>query len=179
MNANEVRERLKEALKDASPQTRTNVEKLVHAIRHENQALYEKMEQALKERDTSIEERHRVVSETAHLKEELTISQRELHAKERALAKMPQHSPDYEPPDYENLQQVKKGHLQLRVKCLHCSLHFIICSWFANLHTPESICCPECGKRGKCIVWAHQSEDFIFQVVPGKDADIMGMTGLK
>ena len=69
-------------------------------------------------------------------------------------------------------------HTQLKVKCLKCGLHFIICTerleeWAKDF---SKIYCPECGEQGKKLIYAESSDDFIFNVVPGK-AEIVGYTG--
>lgn len=33
-------------------------------------------------------------------------------------------------------------------RCRLCTLHFVLFSWSATRHTPETIVCPECGSSG-------------------------------
>ena len=55
-----------------------------------------------------------------------------------------------------------------KIKCMMCSLHFVICTWEPDLHTSKNIHCPECGQKGEgFVVWAEQVFGFIFQEVPG------------
>lgn len=73
-------------------------------------------------------------------------------------------------------------HYQYRIKCLRCSLHFVVCSQWPNW--PRScgqggkgsqryIHCPECGKRGELkipfnfLAWKVEVPGFIFEHVPG------------
>ena len=74
---------------------------------------------------------------------------------------------------------------QLRVQCLDCGLHFIICTdypdWWQKKVTGRQrqtpMYCPECGQHpgrrgnGTFSVWQAEVEGFIFQAVPG-DAEI-------
>jgi hypothetical protein len=57
----------------------------------------------------------------------------------------------------------------VKVKCLKCGLHFLICTWYENLHTFDSIHCPECGQHdGAYIIWHERRPgEFIFQLVGG------------
>ena len=60
------------------------------------------------------------------------------------------------------------NHTQLKFKCLQCSLHFVVCTWYPERHGVMAVYCPECGQHeGAFIMWAEPSQDFIFQVVPG------------
>jgi len=55
-----------------------------------------------------------------------------------------------------------------KVKCLTCSLHFILCTWHPERHRAANITCPECGSReGYFLMWQQQQFGFIFQHVPG------------
>jgi ssDNA-binding Zn-finger/Zn-ribbon topoisomerase 1 len=71
---------------------------------------------------------------------------------------------------------------QLRVKCMKCGLHFIICTWFPEQHAPTTMYCPECGQHpgkrgnGTFSVWQAEVEGFIFQAVPG-EAELTYMLG--
>lgn len=56
----------------------------------------------------------------------------------------------------------------IKCKCLNCSLHFVLCTWQPELHSRDSITCPECGeKNGNLIVWKQNTFGFIFELVPG------------
>lgn len=66
------------------------------------------------------------------------------------------------------LVQTTATYTQKKVKCLNCSLHFIICTWDKDKHDSSSICCPECGQnKGLFLVWTQQKFGFIFEDVPG------------
>lgn len=66
------------------------------------------------------------------------------------------------------LVQTTSTYTQKKVKCLNCSLHFIICTWDKDKHDSGSICCPECGQnQGLFAIWTQQKFGFIFQDVPG------------
>jgi len=70
-----------------------------------------------------------------------------------------------------------QGHTQLKVKCLSCSLHFIILTWHPEQHATTTIHCPECGRQGvdACfIIWSEPSTKQIYEVVPGSSQ----MTGM-
>lgn len=67
-------------------------------------------------------------------------------------------------------------HYQHKIKCLACSLHFIVLSdredWppEKTLSTgPAVVYCPECGSTNEKLRWrAEEHDEFIFQVVPGE-----------
>ncbi|QIB69296.1 HNH endonuclease [Aminipila butyrica] len=64
---------------------------------------------------------------------------------------------------------------QVKVKCLNCGLHFIICTWDKERHTNKTIHCPECGaNNGRNLVWIQEKPGFIFEDVPG-NAMLCGM----
>lgn len=66
------------------------------------------------------------------------------------------------------LVQTTSTYTQKKIKCLNCSLHFIICTWDKDKHNSGSICCPECGQsQGLFLIWTQQKFGFIFQDVPG------------
>src|ERR1700722_9684654 len=56
-----------------------------------------------------------------------------------------------------------------KMKCLSCSLHFVVCSWSADWFAQhENKCfCPECGSTGSKIHWISTTDDPIFAIVPG------------
>jgi len=66
---------------------------------------------------------------------------------------------------------------QLRVKCLECGLHFIVCTWYPEKHATTTLYCPECGQHaGKFLLWKAEVEGFIFQAVPGdSEIDSVGL----
>lgn len=58
---------------------------------------------------------------------------------------------------------------QVKVKCLNCGLHFIICTWDKERHTNKTIHCPECGAHnGANLIWIQEKPGFIFEDVPGQ-----------
>lgn len=58
--------------------------------------------------------------------------------------------------------------IQKKVKCLKCSLHFILCTWDMDRHNSSNLICPECGQNeGVFIVWTQHKFGFIFEHVPG------------
>lgn len=62
----------------------------------------------------------------------------------------------------------------IKVKCMQCSLHFMIATDSPEQHTNGSIHCPECGQHeGHFLVWAEPGKGFIFQHVPGQ-AQLIG-----
>lgn len=57
---------------------------------------------------------------------------------------------------------------QVKIKCLNCGLHFIICTWDKDRHSNKTIHCPECGSHnGAYLVWIQEKPGFIFEDVPG------------
>lgn len=63
-------------------------------------------------------------------------------------------------------------HYQHPCKCMNCSLHWIVCSdhenWGDSPDTTDRPVCPECGSDA-LMRWAPRTvEEFIFQVVPGR-----------
>lgn len=71
--------------------------------------------------------------------------------------------------EWQEIEDDKSTFLNVKVKCLSCSLHFIICTWFPNQHSAKTMICPECGQRkGQFLVWKDIPTDkFIFESVPG------------
>lgn len=57
---------------------------------------------------------------------------------------------------------------RIKAKCMACSLHFVICTWYPENHTEQSLYCPECGQhQGRFLVWREKVTGFIFNEVPG------------
>jgi ribosomal protein S27E len=55
---------------------------------------------------------------------------------------------------------------EIKVKCMGCSLHFIILTWFPENHSASSITCPECGRKNHWkLVSKNKMCGFIFQRV--------------
>jgi ribosomal protein S27E len=60
-------------------------------------------------------------------------------------------------------------HVQVKVKCFSCNLHFIICTWHPENHTSDKLTCPECGQnKGAFTMWAEEVSAPICTVVPGR-----------
>ncbi len=61
----------------------------------------------------------------------------------------------------------RPDHVQLKLRCLKCRLHFIILTENPKAHDRRSIICPECGqKEGKYMMWREDSDLPIFRFVP-------------
>lgn len=61
----------------------------------------------------------------------------------------------------------------VKVKCLECSLHFVIHTWHKqkwDLTRKEAIYCPECGDTSPKMVWSEDTQDEIYTHVPGATA---------
>ena len=57
---------------------------------------------------------------------------------------------------------------KIKAKCLNCSLHFVLCSWYPERHTAASLHCPECGQNaGEFLVWTERVSGSVVQEVPG------------
>ena len=57
---------------------------------------------------------------------------------------------------------------KIKAKCLGCSLHFVLCSWYPERHNAMSLYCPECGQHeGQFIVWTERVYGSVVQEVPG------------
>jgi hypothetical protein len=57
---------------------------------------------------------------------------------------------------------------RIKAKCLNCSLHFVLCSWYPERHSAKSLYCPECGQhQGQFIVWTERVSGSVVQEVPG------------
>lgn len=42
----------------------------------------------------------------------------------------------------------REGVFAQSFRCMACTLHFVLFSWSATRHSPNTIECPECGNRG-------------------------------
>jgi hypothetical protein len=61
------------------------------------------------------------------------------------------------------------AYTRLKVKCLNCSLHFILCTSTPERHDATSIYCPQCGHHdGQFMLWAERVSGLISNDVPGK-----------
>jgi len=62
-------------------------------------------------------------------------------------------------------------HYQHKLKCLVCSLHYIVCVWSKAWPVEgQSIYCPECGSEDRSIKLAVEArEELIFMAHGGKD----------
>jgi hypothetical protein len=71
--------------------------------------------------------------------------------------------------EWLKIDEDKSTFVKVKVKCLRCSLHFMICTEHPDTHRAKTIRCPECGNHhGQFIVWKEVPEEtFIFQVIPG------------
>lgn len=57
---------------------------------------------------------------------------------------------------------------EIGVKCMACSLHFTIWSWYSDRHKASTIYCPECGQHeGKFLIYKGDGTLLIFTKVPG------------
>lgn len=73
-------------------------------------------------------------------------------------------------------------HFQWRIKCLNCSLHFIVLSEDEEWVEGRPVFCPECGSEdsgggGHFIYWKPvPSTRFIYEIVPGGETEIYATT---
>ncbi len=59
-------------------------------------------------------------------------------------------------------------HTQLKVKCLTCNLHFILCTEHPERHNAKTLYCPECGHHaGEFATWTEVVAGPIYKQVPG------------
>lgn len=57
---------------------------------------------------------------------------------------------------------------EVKVRCLACSLHFVIYTWYPERHSAATITCPECENSGTgLMIWRQREFGFIFERVPG------------
>lgn len=60
------------------------------------------------------------------------------------------------------------SYTRVKAKCLHCSLHFVLCSWSPERHNAKSLYCPECGQHeGQFMVWTEHVTGHVAAEVPG------------
>jgi DNA-directed RNA polymerase subunit RPC12/RpoP len=52
-----------------------------------------------------------------------------------------------------------------KFRCANCKLHFIVCSW--NKEIPP-VYCPECGVRDNNMHWVEETDQLIYEIVPGQ-----------
>src|SRR6059036_3920097 len=58
-------------------------------------------------------------------------------------------------------------------RCRRCTLHFVLFSWSATRHTPNTIVCPECGGSGEFLHRITQlSESRRFSLAPDRETEI-------
>jgi hypothetical protein len=63
---------------------------------------------------------------------------------------------------------------KIKAKCLNCSLHFVLCTWYPERHSAASLHCPECGQHsGEFLVWSERVFGNVVQEVPGDAAPIV------
>jgi len=60
-------------------------------------------------------------------------------------------------------------HYQHKIKCLKCSLHFVVCSWEAEWGEKNKVNCPECQNSGSNMLLFNPQlvKQAIYEVVPG------------
>ena len=64
------------------------------------------------------------------------------------------------------------AYTQLRIKCLECGLHFVVCTWNTEGHGASTLYCPKCGQHGgRYLIWSTEVDEQIFELVPG-DAEL-------
>jgi len=78
---------------------------------------------------------------------------------------------------------MQDNHIRLKAKCLDCGLHFIVCTWYQEKHSKETLHCPECGQHdGDFLTWAEAIAEPIWGTVPGQSSvtpDILENATLK
>ena len=58
----------------------------------------------------------------------------------------------------------------VKVKCLECHLHFMLCTWHVGRHESANLHCPECGQnQGSFLIWRDRVKGFIFELIPGNN----------
>jgi hypothetical protein len=68
----------------------------------------------------------------------------------------------------DDLVSTQSRFTEVKVECLACGLHFILCTWYPERHSADTINCPECGNTGTGFMISRQREfGFIFERVPG------------
>ena len=72
--------------------------------------------------------------------------------------------------EWHEIDEDRSMFVNVKAKCMRCSLHFIVCTERPDDHSTRTLTCPECGQsRGQFLVWKENpAEQLICQSVPGK-----------
>ncbi|MEZ5944952.1 MAG: hypothetical protein R3C18_26505 [Planctomycetaceae bacterium] len=72
--------------------------------------------------------------------------------------------------EWHEIDDEQSTFVNVKAKCMRCSLHFIVCTEMPEQHSARTLTCPECGQqRGHFLVWKETpTEEFICQSVPGE-----------
>lgn len=65
------------------------------------------------------------------------------------------------------MSDMPSSYYRVKVKCLRCKLHFVLCTWYPARHRPGSLICPECGSKDAFSGGLEVVKGFIFEEVPG------------
>lgn len=75
----------------------------------------------------------------------------------------------------DDILSANPNYTTIKVKCMHCGLHFVVCSWEQERHSADTLYCPECGQhQGNFSIWFQKMFGFICQMVPGSGQSIGG-----
>ena len=67
----------------------------------------------------------------------------------------------------------RQGVFAQSFRCRACTLHFVLFSWSRTRHTPETVACPECGRRGGFLHYTTEvSRSVRFRVDESRDPEI-------
>lgn len=71
--------------------------------------------------------------------------------------------------EWQEIDEEQSTFVNVKAKCMRCSLHFVVCTELPEQHSARTLTCPECGQcKGNFFVWKESpAEQFIFQSVPG------------
>lgn len=58
-----------------------------------------------------------------------------------------------------------------KIKCLNCQLHYAVYSWHGKW---DPCYCPECGTNGPYLHWVSETEEQVYELVPGASPLIRG-----